>query len=126
VFDQVSKTLIEGRVFVRRPDDDRLSIDGQRVPVRLEAQGSVIRFDLDVPGRNAGISEIECRVEFGACAGRKGYVRGDRRIAIGREKRSAALTKIGSGMILVRIEMALIPASNTPKPPDCQIQSWPA
>ncbi len=36
--------------------------------------------------------------------------------------RLAVVANRGCGTILVRIEMALIPGSNTPKPPACQIQ----
>ena len=39
--------------------------------------------------------------------------------------RSAFWMKTGSGMMQVTIDSALMPGSNTPKPPACQIHCWP-
>ena len=125
--EQLVEAPVDGLVFGGLLLHHLAAVDLEAAAAMGELEGQAgFRLDLDVPGLRAGLAPVEDRAEIAAAvAGTKA-----RSAAIGASRlagnsRSAGLMKTGSGMMLVTMESALMPGSNTPKPPASQIHCWP-
>ena len=99
------------------------AVDKQFGSARRQPDRSFVGIDFDVPGLRAGLAEVEIGEIGNPAASEIASLAAIGASQLAGNARSADLTNSGCARIRVRIESALMPGSNTPRPPGCQIHA---
>jgi len=103
----------------------RIIVHCHHTAARGQVQPAGIRVDVDVPGLKAGLAKIHLGLYCRATRVAEQQARGEsasRSFGVGKLR---AFQRERTGQDAGHIERALMPGSNMPRPPACQIHGWP-